>query len=134
MAIDVQIVGWNHDPRYETERQRVHEHIEEVSRAHGYASAVTEYVNHTLSFALSVPVCKVCKAHRKSSDIMIRARYRLFGLHVTVKFKKLEWVENRDPKYVLARLYFDENADLQDRDPNPLWLGEIDPKEVVERL
>lgn len=65
---------------------------------------------------------------------MIRARYRLFGLHVTVKFKKLEWVENQDPKYVLARLYFNENADLQDKVPNPLWMGEIDPRQVAERL
>lgn len=52
MTIDVQLVGWNHDPRYETERQRVREHIEEVSRAHGYASAITEYVNQSMPFAL----------------------------------------------------------------------------------
>lgn len=71
---------------------------------------------------------------KKPSDIMIRARYRLFGLHVTVKFQKSEWVRDKDPKYVLARLYFDENADLADKDPNPQWIREIDPSEVAERL
>ncbi|KAL9044826.1 MAG: hypothetical protein Q9214_002062, partial [Letrouitia sp. 1 TL-2023] len=100
MPVNVQLVGWDHDPRYETERQRVYKHIEEVAKENGYVRAVTE-------------------------DIMIRARYRLFGLHITVKFQKSEWITDKNSKYVLARLYFDGNADLADKDPNPQWMGEI---------
>jgi hypothetical protein len=56
-------------------------------------------------------------------DMLIKRRYRSFGLHVSVAFKKTEWVQGKVPKHVPARLYFDEDADLARA---PEWFDEVD--------
>ena len=57
--------------------------------------------------------------------MLTKRRYRAFGLHVTFHFKVEDWVAQNVAKYVPARLYFNEDADLDEGRTNPEWFAEV---------
>ena len=61
-----------------------------------------------------------------SRDMLIKCRYRAFGLHVTVHFKTQQCVEDNINRYVPTRLYFNEDADLVEGRDSPERYPEVD--------
>ena len=55
----------------------------------------------------------------------MKVRYKAPEMWVTVHFKKKTWVESQTARHVTARLYLNEDCELEERASNPEW----DPEE-----
>jgi len=98
---EVQIIGWDDDYRWEEERRRVKDCVKAIAEGNGFAFALVE-------------------------DMMMKTRYRGGSNCVNVQFRKKDWMRENGPRYVPARLYFNEDCDLtSSKTPNPELLDEV---------
>ncbi|KAM3507751.1 hypothetical protein MY11210_007031 [Beauveria gryllotalpidicola] len=87
----VEYIGWEDDFRYAKEKSRITEHIQQMAESRGYSHACVQ-------------------------DMIMKYRYRSQGPWIDAHFKRQEWIEDGLNKHVFARLWFNEDGDLE-REP-----------------
>ncbi|EGX92299.1 hypothetical protein CCM_03671 [Cordyceps militaris CM01] len=86
--VTVEYIGWEDDFRYAAEKARITDHIQKMAEARGYSHACVQ-------------------------DMIMKYRYRSQGPWIDVHFQSDAWVRDGLNKYVFARLWFNEDGDLE---------------------